>query len=174
MQLIILHGDSYYMWSNKVNKSVMKRERNVQWKQVTLTTFMMARSQAMDFCSCWMQSDSWAELRTWLRDLRHSLIPGATSSSLLKRSRKVRPLVKLTEKHENKSIVQKKKSCKFFFLVSWILHCYLLLLIQRQARWPVSDRWNFKISWSTFAQCSSQVLPAWWPLCQGDCWAAAP
>lgn len=27
MQLIRLHGDSYYMQSNKVNKSVMKRER---------------------------------------------------------------------------------------------------------------------------------------------------
>lgn len=36
----------------------------------------------MDFCSCWMQSDSWAELRTSPRALRHSRIPGATSSSL--------------------------------------------------------------------------------------------
>ena len=63
---------------------------------------MMDRSQVMDFCSCWTQSDSWAELRTSARALRHNLIPGATSSSLLwgkKKKKKSETVVELYSNH---------------------------------------------------------------------------
>lgn len=51
-----------------------------------LTTFMMERSQAMDFCSCWMHMASWAALRTSVRAFLHTFIPWATSSSPLERN----------------------------------------------------------------------------------------
>lgn len=51
-----------------------------------LTTFMMERSQAMDFCSCWMHMASWAALRTSVRAFLHTFIPWATSSSPLQRN----------------------------------------------------------------------------------------